>query len=86
MPTAYCYNTKCSHFRYGQVNMIGGRSFPGRCNVWVHELDENGMCLDITYAKTNLTSRSSRVVDVCEHSGIPGTPCDKDNCNSGCLS
>ena len=32
-----------------------------------------------------LTGNSSRAADMYEHSGIPGTPCDKDNCNEGCL-
>ena len=48
----------------------------------------------VTRDKNNVTCRrcldalaeESKVVDICEHSGILGTPCDKDNCNSGCLS
>ena len=82
MPTAYCRNIKCSHFRKKPVSFIGGGSFPGHCNVWVHELDEDGVCLDYFLNKSVEVDRAG----LCNHSGIPGTPCDKDNCNSGCLS
>ncbi len=44
-----CKNTRCSHFVVEPVNYIGGRSFPGKCNVWHQELDEEGRCLQISY-------------------------------------
>lgn len=36
--------------------------------------------------RRSLINHPNKVIDICEHSGILGTPCDKDNCNSGCLS
>lgn len=41
----FCANTNCINFRAKPVSIIGGKSFPGNCNILGLEIDENGQCL-----------------------------------------
>ena len=47
MGKTFCYNTNCLNFRSGQVQIIGGKKFPGNCNLTGLEVDRNGLCLKV---------------------------------------
>lgn len=50
------------------------------------ENHEGRMYMDAAIHWLEDIRHSSRAADAYEYSGLPGTPCDKDNCNEGCLS
>ena len=61
---------------------------------WMHGVDISLADIENRYIKNGFKivddvsppdEKEPDRTDLCDSSGLPGTPCDKDNCNSGCL-